>query len=206
MFDQKELIKKYANLRIYSQIEYIGQKHGLHIDQIGLLDSETKAMIVGVTPREKFIAEVMDGLGVSLGKAEAIAQDVNSNIMIPLRESLKNPTGPTEVPPQAPLEEIPHPAVAIHELENPTSTTSANILNRSLEQKLLSESSSTPSTHEITVIKTSASNSQQPSAPSKIPVPLPPSQASRPMTPRPPVPPKPPQKSYTADPYREAVK
>ena len=207
--DQKELTKKYAELRIYSQMEKIGHKHSLHIDQIGILDSETRAMIVGVTPREKFVSEVMNGLDISLGKAEAIVQDINTEIMIPLRESLKGNTSQIATTP-APLEEPPHPAVAIQDLENPTSTTSANILSRSLEQQLLSQPTSTPAVQQVSAIK---SPSAAKIAPPRPPVPQAPSSSGRPVAPLPPgTVPKPPaapvppvKKPYTADPYREAI-
>lgn len=209
MYTDKELSQKYRAIKIFDKIEAIGKKHSLHLDQVGVLDAETRALIVGVTPRENFSKELVENLDISFGKAEAIVQDINNEIMLPLRETLKQPDLAPGTKP-SPFEEIPHPAVAIRELENPTSTTSANILNRSFEQQLLSKPSSTPSTHELTVVKstpaTTTNSTPKPAPASKISVPLPPSKSGKPMAPRPPAPPKPPVKSYTADPYREPIK
>ncbi|MES2471024.1 MAG: hypothetical protein V4526_02220 [Patescibacteria group bacterium] len=201
MFDTNELIKKYRALKIYDQMEEIGKKHHLHIDQIGILDSETRALVVGVTPRESFIKELAKGLEISMGQAELIAQDVNTRIMLPLRESLKNDVvtleSKAEKDDQIPsmtishdeqpvsITQVPQKSEALAELESPeVIKTKVNVLPSNptaFEQKLLSSPVTTSANVEVSQVNTT------------VPVP-------------PPAPPAPPKPSFTSDPYREAIK
>ncbi len=83
-------------------IHSIGQKYQLHVDQIGALESETAAVMIGLTEPSEFVQELVDALSVEQPKAEAIAQDINNELFIKIRESLKK-VGSTPPPTAAPI-------------------------------------------------------------------------------------------------------
>ncbi|MDQ5958054.1 MAG: hypothetical protein QG665_400 [Patescibacteria group bacterium] len=74
-------------------IKVIGQKHKLHIDQVGKLGEEVLYAMLGLTKPISFIDELEKGLNVSTEVAEQITADLNAKIFIPVVESLKNRDG-----------------------------------------------------------------------------------------------------------------
>ncbi len=67
----------------------IGEKHQLHVDQIGALEFEAAAVMIGLTEPANFSQELVDALDVSPEKAEDIAKDIDNQLFIKIRESLK---------------------------------------------------------------------------------------------------------------------
>lgn len=68
----------------------IGSKHNLHVDQIGDLKSQVLFLIAGITPREDFIKKLMRRLEIEdETRVQAIAQDVDTLILVPIREKMK---------------------------------------------------------------------------------------------------------------------
>lgn len=70
-------------------LEKIGQKHKLHIDQAGELGTQTGLVMLGVLPPRDFVGALADKLRVTPEVARSIANDINSEIFSPIRESLK---------------------------------------------------------------------------------------------------------------------
>ncbi len=74
----------------------IGSGHNLHVDQIGDLKSQVLFLVAGITPREEFIKKLMRRLEIEdETRVQAIAQDVETMILVPIREKMKTlkPTG-----------------------------------------------------------------------------------------------------------------
>ena len=68
----------------------IGKKNGLSIEQIGILAEETGRIILGLTHPEEFAASLKDRLAVSDVVCQAIAADINHQILFPLRDLLQS--------------------------------------------------------------------------------------------------------------------
>jgi hypothetical protein len=67
----------------------IGQKFKLHIDKIGELGYETGLVMLGLTKPQDFVGNLEKSLGVDKVTAAAIAKEVNEQIFLPIRDSLK---------------------------------------------------------------------------------------------------------------------
>lgn len=74
-------------------IQKVGQKNGLHVDQVGTLEAETADVMTGFTKPENFVENLKGSLGVDQGKAEAVAKDVNDLLLVKIRESMKKFAG-----------------------------------------------------------------------------------------------------------------
>lgn len=84
--DLREAIFSFENARA---IEEIGKKYELYIDKIGELGNESSRVMLGLTHPKDFIANLSKRLGVDMEKAKEIAKDVNEQIFVKVRESLK---------------------------------------------------------------------------------------------------------------------
>ncbi len=167
-----------------SVLRQIGTKHQLHVDKIGLLESETVAVMIGISKAEDFVQNLSDSLNIDEVKSKAIAGDINSMLLLKIRESMKNTprattapvavkiTTPTTQPPPAPMPKAiePHPA------------------DMMLAQKTVSVAPVMPVAPVLPIAPKPATPTPPPTSPTS---PIPPA--------TPPVAPKP----YTADPYRE---
>jgi len=79
----------YASADTTQTLEKIGGKHGIHIDDLGELVSETGLVMVGFTHPRDYIRNLAKRMEIDPNKARAIAGDVNEQIFKQLRESLK---------------------------------------------------------------------------------------------------------------------
>jgi hypothetical protein len=93
------------------KMQSIGQKHELHIDQIGELGKETGLVMLGLTHPSAYVKNLTERLNLDRGKATEIARDVNEQIFKPIRESLKrihsmegDSSENASLPPDSPLE------------------------------------------------------------------------------------------------------
>lgn len=82
-------------------IQALGTKYQLHIDQVGALEAEAADVMTGFSKAEEFVANLKEALGVDDSKAQNIAKDINEQLFVKIRESMKGS-------PQKPLE-TPHP-------------------------------------------------------------------------------------------------
>lgn len=71
------------------RLAQIAGKHRLHIDQADRLDKETIIVMFGLEHPDNLVYNIAKHLDVSEEKAEAIAEDLNNEIFLKIRESLK---------------------------------------------------------------------------------------------------------------------
>jgi len=74
---------------VTDKITAIGDKHNLLIDKQGILVNEISLVMFGLTHPDKFIESIKNRLEISQSEAEAIATDVNNEILLEIREELK---------------------------------------------------------------------------------------------------------------------
>ncbi len=71
-------------------IQKLGEKYKLHIDQVGTLEAETADVMIGFSKPEEFVGNLSEALIVDRAQAENIAKEINEQVFIKIRESLKN--------------------------------------------------------------------------------------------------------------------
>jgi hypothetical protein len=74
---------------VTDKIVSIGDKHNLLIDKQGVLVDEIGLVMFGLTHPDKFVESIKNRLEISQADAEAIATDVNNEILLEIREELK---------------------------------------------------------------------------------------------------------------------
>lgn len=72
-----------------SKMQVITKKNNLHIDQAGVLENEAVFVLLGLEHPSGLVANIAKHAEVSEEKAEAIAEDLNREIFLKIRESLK---------------------------------------------------------------------------------------------------------------------
>ncbi len=99
-YTAEEIEKKFAGLPeeikafLYSaemldNIKKIGEKHKLHIDQVGLLEAETSEVMLGFTNTKDFPAVLEESLDIENQKAQLVAQDINDQLFVKIRDAMK---------------------------------------------------------------------------------------------------------------------
>lgn len=71
-----------------TQVQTIGAKYQLHIDQQGTLGDEILLAMLGFTELDKLESHVQTQVGVGADVASKIMQEVSAQIFLPIRESL----------------------------------------------------------------------------------------------------------------------
>lgn len=71
------------------KIQSIGQKHKLHIDQIGNLEDETLLVMLGFSDPVEFMDQLVERLSVTPVEASLISADVVHDVFMPIRESMR---------------------------------------------------------------------------------------------------------------------
>lgn len=71
------------------KIADIGRKYALHIDKLGELGSETGLVLLGITHPGQFISRLAHHLAMSEEQVRPIAQDINAEVFLKIREALK---------------------------------------------------------------------------------------------------------------------
>jgi hypothetical protein len=77
-----------ANFDWASRSNELGQKHGIHVDQLGQLQTEILMVLIGIIPPDEFENELKTVLGLPAEKVTAIVNDANEMIFKPVRQSL----------------------------------------------------------------------------------------------------------------------
>lgn len=196
-------------------VQQIGAKHQLHIDQIGALESEVAAAMIGVTEVNDLAENISDALNLDKGKSDLVAKDVGDQIFSKVRGSMKANTPPrppvqiqaapapqaaasAPVPAATPIPvNTPKPAT----LPAPTTPTMPKV-DTMLSQPTVSVA---PKPAPAPTVPISPAASVTPSSTST-PAPAPSAPATPPQAPAAPKPevPKPPS-TYKTDPYREPI-
>jgi len=70
-------------------MQQIGAKNQLHIDQIGALESEVVAAMIGISPLEDLPANLIDTLGIDKAKSDSLVNDINEQLLDKIRNSMK---------------------------------------------------------------------------------------------------------------------
>jgi hypothetical protein len=65
------------------------EKYNLRIDQGGVLETEVNLIMLGLEHPDSFAGNVQKEVGVSQEVAEQIISDINNNILLPIRETLR---------------------------------------------------------------------------------------------------------------------
>jgi hypothetical protein len=104
-------------------IRQIGARHGLHIDQIGLLQEATLGVMAGYIHPDDYVEKLQDAVGIDEDISIEVATDVNAEVLLPLRnsimqirgsESAQEPLSTSRTEMEASKEDI------LAEIENPT--------------------------------------------------------------------------------------
>src|SRR5581483_5451989 len=106
--DIQELVYSADMTTIVGQI---GAKYKLHIDQVGALESEAVAVMIGLTKAEEFVSNLEDALGIPEEQAKRIETDINELLFVKIRESMKNlyPSSKQGEPQPPPAPQTPTP-------------------------------------------------------------------------------------------------
>ncbi|NTV44303.1 MAG: hypothetical protein HGA67_01230 [Candidatus Yonathbacteria bacterium] len=109
----------------------IGERNQLHIDKLEVLNDITVHMMIGLAPRAGYVQAITHELGVSEITARQIAEEVNSEILAPIRASLEKLHETYSTPKEKVAEEpvkipeiMPSREDVLREIENPTPTAS----------------------------------------------------------------------------------
>jgi hypothetical protein len=90
-----------------SAITKVGEKHALHIDQMGQLNTEVGYVMMGLTPAADLPGIIEDDFGIEEEKAQAIAKDIDEMLFTKIRDSMKQVVAPTPPVINAPSQKPP---------------------------------------------------------------------------------------------------
>lgn len=82
-------------------VKQISDKYELHIDKMALLEAEIGELMLGLTEPKDFVPNITASLQVTPDAANAIAKDVNDNLMLKMRQLMGAPGPETESEPAA---------------------------------------------------------------------------------------------------------
>lgn len=85
----KDLQDAILALDLRTKMQFITKKNNLHIDQAGILENEAVFVMLGLEHPDNLVYNIAKHIEVSKEKAEAIAEDLNREIFLKVRESLK---------------------------------------------------------------------------------------------------------------------
>lgn len=77
------------NADLQKKIASIGEKHKLHIDQIGTLESEVLLTMMGFTEAADFENHLQKNLGIDAAASATITADVNTDLLLPIRGAMQ---------------------------------------------------------------------------------------------------------------------
>jgi hypothetical protein len=75
-------------------LQRVGQKHQLHIDKLGLLETEAVDVMIGATEPQDFVNNLVELLEIDVAEANAIAQDVNTELFEKIRAYMRGEAVP----------------------------------------------------------------------------------------------------------------
>lgn len=118
-----------------AKLDAIGDKHGMHIDQVGELANEIAAVMFGELKAGDFFNTIKKSLDLTDKEAEDLTHDVNEQIFLPLRTALQTtePSHPLETPDEI-LKHIEDAGPAL-----PTPDLTDHLLQNTVESKPIEE-------------------------------------------------------------------
>lgn len=78
-----------ASVDLGSKIKKIADKNMLHIDQAGNLENETLFVMLGLEPTVDYKENIRKELNISRDRAQSITADIDKEVFMQIRESLK---------------------------------------------------------------------------------------------------------------------
>jgi hypothetical protein len=84
----KEVRDAIANGNLPEKIATLGRKYSLMIDKLDILDTEISLVILGLTRPDKLDEALITHVGMDKEKAYAMVEDINKDILGPIRETL----------------------------------------------------------------------------------------------------------------------
>ncbi len=101
---QKDMVRQFEKLPLQlktalrsvdsaKKVVDIGRKYALHMDKLGELGAETGMVILGFTHPGQFLSRLTRRLGLPEEKVRPIAQEINTEVFLKIREALKQING-----------------------------------------------------------------------------------------------------------------
>ncbi len=174
-------------------LQSIGQKHQLHIDKLGLLETEAIDVMIGASEPENFVENIKDLLDLDDNKANALAQDVNAEVFEKIRAHMKEGGAAQTTTTTPPVPTVSTPSAPTLS-SAPTSTTPPEPAPQALPAVAPQAAQPTFGAANAMLVQKTVTEV----------APLPHQVVEAPVTP-PTMPPSPTPKAYTTDPYREPV-
>ncbi len=217
----KEILEAIKSSSVYSKLESIGARYNLLLDQIGQLEVDTRMVLIGKLPSVKFIDTVARDLEIDKEISEKIVKDINEEIFMPLRESIRKvqeeitlEQNTVPIPPSRPLTPL-EKAGNFEIVKDKPVSTSPQYNNSSLNKaQILDGIENPPTTPRVSIVdhllanpvssanEIAAPNAPKPQSPGPIAIPPNPQTPPAPTSPKPPVQPA---GKTSVDPYREPI-
>lgn len=141
-------------------LQVVGAKHNLHIDQIGELEAEAAAAMMGITRTEDLEENIARSLALDPQKAAAVTREVNDLLFVKVREGMKASAEPK------PVVEIPKTPLAAQTPNPMPAQTPSVVMPSSIPTAPLV--AATPSTTPVSAV-TSAAPTTSPAKPAATP-------------------------------------
>ena len=143
--------KAFASVDLRAKIKKISEKHRLHIDQGGELENETVLVMLGLEPLGNYKRNLKRGLQISDARAQAIIFDIDKEIFVNIRESLKKISQEDDMETEERKQDsINHPPFEKEsDLENKFVDVSADVTNSLNEEKNIEENKKVEESEEI---------------------------------------------------------
>ena len=145
--------KAFASVDLRAKIKKISEKHRLHIDQGGELENETVLVMLGLEPLGNYKMNLKRGLQISDTRAQAIIFDIDKEIFVNIRESLKKISQEDDMETEERKQDsINHPPFEKEsDLENKFVDVSADVTNSLNEEKNTEENKKAEESKEIKI-------------------------------------------------------
>lgn len=100
-----DIQKAIASNDLAQKFTAIANKNSLHIDQNGALQNETLLVMLGIEPAKDYVGNLERELEVSRVQAQSIAEDINKEIFMSIRQSLQKIQAENEAAEEIQIEE-----------------------------------------------------------------------------------------------------
>jgi len=72
-----------------ARVQAVGAKHGLHVDQIGLLEDAVMLVLLGFVNPGDFTRDIGEQLSLPAKDAATIAEEISEAVFVPVHESMQ---------------------------------------------------------------------------------------------------------------------
>lgn len=86
---------------MFNVVKDLGSKYQLHIDKLAILEDLVADVLTGFTKPDDFVKALQTDLEIDEARASAIAKDVNDQLFVKIRESMKRLYGQPAAPASA---------------------------------------------------------------------------------------------------------